>query len=131
MTKTPIVPAGWEEWYSDWHFSPAVASGGFVFVSGCIGTHRDGTISTRPQDQIRQAFEKVCEALASAGATFADVVEMTTYHVGMASHLDLFRRVKDEFVGEPYPAWTAIGVAELVNPKAIVEIRVIARQPAD
>jgi enamine deaminase RidA (YjgF/YER057c/UK114 family) len=39
--------------------------------------------------------------------------------------------VKDEFVGEPYPAWTAIGVAELVNPKAIVEIRVIARQPAD
>ncbi len=38
---------------------------------------------------------------------------------------------KDECIGEPYPAWTAIGVGASLEPRAIVEIRVIARRPSD
>ena len=122
------VPPGWEDWYSDWRYAPAVISGDFVFVSGCTGTQTDGTISNDPEQQIRQAFQNVGRALAAAGASFTDVVEMTTYHVGLAGQLESFRRVKDEFISEPYPAWTAIGIAELVEPAAIIEIRVTARR---
>jgi len=35
--------------------------------------------------------------------------------------------VKDEYVSSPYPAWTAIGVTELITEGTIVEVRVIAR----
>jgi hypothetical protein len=39
-------------------------------------------------------------------------------------------KVKDEYVGAPYPAWTAIGVSQLITEGTIVEIRLIARRPA-
>jgi enamine deaminase RidA (YjgF/YER057c/UK114 family) len=56
------------------------------------------------------------------------VVEMTSYHVGLRKHLDTFIKVKDEFIVEPYPAWTAVGVGELITAGTLVEIRVIARR---
>jgi len=52
---------------------------------------------------------------------------MTTYHVGLKNHLQPFINTKAEFISEPYPAWTAVGVSELASANAIVEIRVIAR----
>ncbi len=58
----------------------------------------------------------------------SDVVEITTYHVELKRHLDTFVRVKDEYVAEPYPAWTAIGVSELITDGALVEIRAIAKR---
>ena len=35
--------------------------------------------------------------------------------------------VRDEFLSEPWPAWTAIGITELAMPGAHVEIRVTAK----
>jgi enamine deaminase RidA (YjgF/YER057c/UK114 family) len=127
MRKKPIVPAESKAKYDKWHFSPAVESGGFVFVSGCTGTRPDGTISEDVGVQIRQAFRTVESSLTEAGLTFSDVVEMETYHVGLEEQFQEFVRVKDEFVGEPYPAWTAVGVSELAASGAVVEIKVTAR----
>ena len=60
---------------------------------------------------------------------FGHLVEMTSYHVGLRDHLEVFKSVRDSYVVEPYPAWTAIEVAGFVREGAIVEIRVIARAP--
>lgn len=127
MDKKSIVPNGRESWYHDWHYSPAIAAAGFVFVSGCTGARADGSISDNPARQFRQGFENVGQSLEAAGLSFDDVVEMTTYHVGLMTHMDTFCTVKDQFIGEPYAAWTAIGISELAVPGALVEIRVIAR----
>ena len=54
---------------------------------------------------------------------------MTTYQVSLMTHMEAFGRAKDEFIGEPYPAWTAIGVTELAVAGGLVEIRVIAQAP--
>jgi len=40
-------------------------------------------------------------------------------------------KVKDEFIKEPYPASTWIGITELVIPGARAEIKVIARKAQD
>jgi hypothetical protein len=40
-------------------------------------------------------------------------------------------KVKDEFIADPYRAWTAIGVSELITAGALVEIRAIARRDLD
>ena len=53
---------------------------------------------------------------------------MTTYHVALRKHLDAFVKVKDEFIADPYPAWTSIGVSELITPEALVEIRIVAKR---
>lgn len=128
--KKPIVPKQFSHYYSDFHFSPAIESlcegSGFVFCSGATGTRSDGSISENPEVQFRDAFETVQLYLNEAGLSFDDVVEMTTYHIHLREHLEIFKAVKDEFVKEPYPAWSAIGVSEFITEGALVEIRVVA-----
>ena len=122
-----IYPDSAPSYYHEWGFSPAVECRGFIFVSGCTGTMDNGTVPKGITAQTRQAFSRIKSSLDAAGVKFSDIVEMTTYHVGLNSHLDKFIAVKNEFISEPYPAWTAIGVTELASEGAIVEIRVIAK----
>lgn len=118
--------AGFED---QWQFSHVVGHGGLLFSSGVTGTTADGAVAAEPTAQFEQAFTHLRQYLAAAGASLSDVLEMTTYHVGLREHLDAFCAVKDRHVAKPYPAWSAIGVSELITPGALVEIRVIARQP--
>jgi len=131
MTKTAghkvIYPDDSASYYKEWGFSPATESNGFVFVSGCTGTLQDGTVPADIQGQTRAAFAKIKICLDEAGIKLTDIVEMTTYHVGLKNHLQQFIDTKAEFISEPHPAWTAIGVSELASENALVEIRVTAR----
>jgi enamine deaminase RidA (YjgF/YER057c/UK114 family) len=109
-----------------WHFSHAVASSGLIFLSGVTGTTVDGAVSPDPREQFEQTFEHLGLYLAAAGASINSIVEMTSYHVGLRTHLATFIGVKDRHIHRPYPAWSAIGVSELITPGALVEIRVVA-----
>ena len=113
MDKKNIVPSALKSCYTDWHFSPAIKSGDFLFVSGCTGAMPGKTISPNIEEQIRTSFRKIEMSLDEAGLTFDDIVEMTTYHVSLKEHIEDFKRIKDEFINEIYPAWTAIGISEL------------------
>ena len=113
---------------SEWHFSPVLDTGEFAFLSGVTGVHPDGSLSADPEKQIRDTFEFLKANLAAADLTFQDVVEMTTYHVGLRTHLPVFIEVKDAYIAAPYPAWSAIGVTELITEGTLIEIRVIARR---
>jgi len=126
--KASLSPQAFAHFVEDWHFSPVLDTGDFVFLSGITGARGDLTVAADPETQIRDAFEFAKEHLSAAHLTFDDVVEMTTYHVGLREHLAAFMRVKDEYVAAPYPAWTAIGVSELITEGTIVEIRLIARR---
>lgn len=106
--------------------SPGLISGQHVFLTGVTGSGPDGTMPTSAAQQIRSAFEKIGQVLQEAGSTHRDIVEMTSYHVGLRDHFDLFNEIRCEYVREPFPAWTAVEVAGLRREGAIVEIRVIA-----
>ena len=127
MEKKSIVPSALQSCYTDWHFSPAIKSSDFLFVSGCTGAMPGEPISANIEEQIRNSFRKIEMSLNETGLTFSDIVEMTTYHVGLKEHLEDFKRIKDEFINEIYPAWTAIGISELAVEGALIEIRVIAK----
>jgi enamine deaminase RidA (YjgF/YER057c/UK114 family) len=126
---TAIVPVDQRHYYDDWRMSPGLECNGFVFFTGFTGVAPDGELSSDPEQQFRQAFSQVASVLEEGGMDFAHVVEMTTYHVGLRDHLDLFKAIRAEYVREPYPAWTAIEVAGFASEGTIVEIRVIARRP--
>jgi enamine deaminase RidA (YjgF/YER057c/UK114 family) len=124
--RKTIVPDGMENFHDQFHFAPAVRVGKTVYCSGQVGSTPGGTLDPDPAAQISQAFENVRSVLKEAGASLKDVVEMTSFHVGLNEHIGVFMQVKDGFLKKPYPAWTAVGVAELAF-GAIVEIKVTAR----
>lgn len=126
MSRQAIVPSGAETTYQAFHFAPAIRDGDLLWCSGQTGTGADGKNAASPEEQFAAAFEDVRKILEHAGASFADVVEMTTFHVGFNEHIAAFMRVKDRYVKEPYPAWTAIGVSELAF-GSLVEVKVVAR----
>lgn len=124
--KDVVVPAAQKHFYDRFHFAPAVRAGELLLCSGQIGAGPDGRPQADPETQFVSAFEQVKAVLVEAGLGFSDVVELTTFHVGM-QHLRTFSAVKDRYLAAPYPAWTAIGVAELAFPGGLVEVRVTAR----
>jgi enamine deaminase RidA (YjgF/YER057c/UK114 family) len=125
--RRTIIPKGMEFYYEQFHFAPAVREGKNLYCSGQIGWAGPGhKPPADPKEQFTLAFENLKQVLEAAGADFDDVVEITTFHVGM-QHLGVFGAVKADFLKEPYPAWTAIGVAELAIPGALVEIRATGR----
>jgi enamine deaminase RidA (YjgF/YER057c/UK114 family) len=124
-----VIPESQRAFYDQFHFSPAVKDGDRLFCSGQIGVGADGKVASDPEEQFTLAFEGVSAVLSEAGITWSEVVEITTYHVEMSKHLGSFMKVKNRFVNEPYPAWTAIGVSELAMPGGLAEVRVIARLP--
>ena len=127
MSRRPIVPSELGSFVDDWTMSPGVlVSGGLLYLTGMTGTRPDGSIATDPESQIRDAFENVRLVLDEAGGDMSSIVEMTSYHVGLHDHLELFRAVRAELVTEPYPAWTAVEVAGLVPVDGIVELRIVA-----
>lgn len=123
-----IVPPGAEGRAELNTYSPVMVIGPWVLCAGVIGRRADGTVPEEPEEQYRAAFETIAARLASAGASWGDVVDMTTFHVHFErlDHRDTFRRVRSEYVREPYPAWTSIGVAALFSAETLVEIKVTA-----
>ena len=124
-----IRTPGLEAFEERWHLSHVVAARGLLLLSGVTGTGVDGRVSNDPAKQFDQAFVHLRQYLEAAGASLKDVIEMTSYHVDLRQHLDAFVAAKDRHVLAPYPAWSAIGVSQLITGGALVEIRAIAVDP--
>lgn len=124
-----FIPEGQEGFYEQFRAAPAIRTGDFVHISGVVGYIRSDQERTPEtyEAAIRDTFQRVEGVLNEAGASWSDVVEMTSFHVDMREHQEIFRTVREEFVTDhPYPAWTGIGVDALWADSLFVEIRVIA-----
>ena len=106
-------------------YSPAVATGGFVFLSGQEALDADGHLAavTAP-DQTRKAMENMRALLDAAGLTFANVVKTTIFLTDMADFAAV-NEVYGEFFTLPYPARSTVQVAALPK-NAKVEVEAIA-----
>ena len=121
--------------YDTLHFAPARRAGNVLYVSGVIVRRlaHEGNDEAAFRDQTRRAFRTIEARLHAAGATFADVALINSFHVWTSpnfagdrdAHFRAFAAVKDEFVPKPYPAWTAVGSPGLMG-DGLVEIQVIA-----
>ena len=121
MAIDVIVPDSDRKTYDSWHFAPAVRHGDLIFFSGVIGQ------GDSAEDEFRTAWQSLGETLAAAGVGFEDIIDSTLYVVDLQKNAGTMAKVKDEFIKEPYPASTWIGVTELVIPGTRAEIKVTAR----
>ena len=118
-----IVPESARKTYESWHFAPAVSHGDLIFFSGVVG--RGESL----EDEFRDAWQSLGETLLAAGVGYEDIIDSTLYVVDLQKNAATMARVKDEFIKEPYPASTWIGITELVIPGTRAEIKVTARRP--
>jgi enamine deaminase RidA (YjgF/YER057c/UK114 family) len=107
-------------------YAPAVKVGQTVYVVGQVGRTAALEVIADPAEQFAAAWENLRIVLEAAGCGFQDVVDLTTYHVGLLRHMPVFREVKNRVFPRGTYAWTAIGVSELAHDGLLVEIKCIA-----
>jgi enamine deaminase RidA (YjgF/YER057c/UK114 family) len=97
--------------------------GDLVFVTGQGGWDDAFEIEDDVDVQIRHAFRNVESVLAEASLTWADVIDITSYHVGVSESV-LATMVQElrSHCPDHQPLWTVIGVAGLALPTMKVEI---------
>ncbi|MEU0644088.1 RidA family protein [Streptomyces umbrinus] len=108
-----------------------MGTGRFVAVSGQLALDEDGKLVGEgdPAAQARQVFENLRRCLASAGATFDDVVKLTFFVKDMA-YMPAVRAARDEHISPGrLPAASAVQVAALVSPDFLMEIEAFALLP--
>ncbi|WP_112139095.1 Rid family hydrolase [Glycomyces dulcitolivorans] len=127
-----ITPGFGEKLHDLLGYSQAVRIGDRVEISGQGGWNDDIEFPEDLDEEIARAFDNVERTLATAGATWADVVEVDSYHLpDDAAYIGErpTRAMAEQFrkrMGDRAPIWTQIGVAALGAPGMRVEIRVTA-----
>src|SRR5579862_1476251 len=135
-TSTGIVPGKARPRGAYPHFRRA---GELIFVSGTSSRRADDSIagaghgaSGQPlldiRVQTRAVLENIRDILAHAGASLADVVELSTYLVDMRD-FGAYNEIYGEFFGPDGPARTTVAVAALPHPHLLIEIKAVAWRP--
>lgn len=124
-TRRFLVPKGTEMLRDQYHFSQGVQIGETIYVSGQGGWDASFQLADTVGAQARQAFSNMERVLAEAGASLADVVEITSYHLDMDQMGAVVEAMRAAFPNHQ-PAWTAVGVTRLALPQMLVEIKATA-----
>lgn len=128
----PIVPEGFDSIYEHWHLAPAVRVGDVIHCSGVLGTRPDGSAPADYAEEVGLAFDALAHLLAAAGAQLSDVAELLTFHLDLQAETPTFMKVRDQRLAAPWPAWTAIGAAQLGGgvPGVRLEMKATAYLPS-
>jgi 2-iminobutanoate/2-iminopropanoate deaminase len=109
-------------------YSPAILSGGFVFVAGQVGIDpASGQTASGFDAQARQTLRNVGAVLKAAGCDFSAVVKTTAF-LTQPEFFAGFNTVYREFFAEPFPARSTL-ICQLARADLLVEVEVIARLP--
>ena len=113
------------------HYTDAVRAGNLLFVSGCVALDAGGKLVGEGDvvAQARQVFENIGLCLTAAGASFADVVKVTTFLTDIGDRAAV-NTVRQEVFGAARPASTLVQVSALVLPEFLIEVEAVAVVPS-
>ncbi len=97
----------------------------WLFISGQVGVHPDGTVGRDAQEQAEIVWANIRSILQSADMRLRDIVKLTTYAVGR-EHLPALRAVRERVLAGHQPASTLLVVAGLGQPSWLVEVEAYA-----
>ena len=122
-----LLPQGWPR--PRGYSNGIEAAGSQVFVAGMIGWNERGEFAEGFVDQFAQVLMNTVAVLKEAGAGPEDVVRMTWFVKGLDGYRDNLEEVGlvyRNIMGKNFPAMSVIGVADLVEPDALIEIETTA-----
>jgi enamine deaminase RidA (YjgF/YER057c/UK114 family) len=101
-----------------------------VYISGQVAMDAAGDLVGEGDlaAQTEQVMENLGVALAAAGASFEDVVKITTFVVGYQPELrSVISSVRSRYLpAENPPASTLVGISALAAPGWLIEIEAVA-----
>jgi enamine deaminase RidA (YjgF/YER057c/UK114 family) len=116
-----------------WTHVVTVSGGRTVYISGQVSVNERGEVVGKGdlKRQTEQTYENLKRALTAVGASFADVVKMNLYVVGLRpEQVPMLREVRSRYVSAEHPpASTLVGVPALVGADWLIEIEAIAVLP--
>ena len=125
-----LLPEGWPR--PSGYSNGIQAEGSQVFVAGMIGWDEAGQFPPDFIGQLAQTLQNTIAVLAEADAGPEHVVRMTWYVKG----LDVYRenlaeigRTYRGIMGKNFPAMAVVGVDDLVERRALLEIETTAVIP--
>jgi enamine deaminase RidA (YjgF/YER057c/UK114 family) len=115
------------------HVVEVTAPGRLVYISGQLGTDREGHVVGGGDDfraQAVQVFDNLKAALAAVGASFKDVVKVNSYLADI-DYMPILREVRAPYLNpDALPASTTLAVSGFARPSALLEVEVVAVLPA-
>src|SRR3954471_18493972 len=114
------------------HVVEVTAPGRLVYISGQLGTDREGHVVGNVGDfraQAVQVFDNLKAALAAVGASFKDVVKVNSYLADI-DDMPILREVRAPYLNpEALPASTTLAVSGFARPSALLEVEMVAVLP--
>ena len=110
----------------------ASSGGSIVFISGQVGLDASGNLAGDTLEaQGTQVFENLKTCLASVGATFQNVLKLTTFVVNYKPEdRAIIGGLRSKYLpSNNPPASTLVGVQALAVPGLLVEIEAVAAIP--
>lgn len=115
------------------HGVVAVA-GRTLHIGGETGHHQDSSLDDDFVAQFGQACRNVAQVIASAGGETGDLVSLTIFVTDIDAYRDRLLEVGREYqavFGKHFPAMALIGVSDLVDAGAMVEMTGVAVVPEE
>ena len=102
----------------------------FLFIAGQVGANREGKVAGDFDAQCAQLFSNIGAALTSQGASFANIVQTTTYLVHSRDIPKLMqyraREFPQLFPDGMYPPNTLVIINRLVREEFLIEVSAVA-----
>ena len=101
------------------------ASGRTLYIAGQTGHHQDMTLDAGLVEQFARACQSVAAVIREAGGDTTDLVSMTIYTTDVPGYRESLGPIGEAYrqvFGKHFPPMALIGVAELFDPKAKVEL---------
>jgi enamine deaminase RidA (YjgF/YER057c/UK114 family) len=108
-SHTAVVPAGTE----------------LLFLAGQVGIRPDGVTPPTLAEQADQVFANLVALLRAHGLQPTDIVKVTTF-IAAGHDVQAVRQARLKHLGTHRPTSTAVFVAQLVDPKWLVEVEAVA-----
>ena len=105
-------------------YSQAIGAGNTIYLSGQVGLDpATMQIVEGIEAQIHRVFRNLEAVAAAAGANLDDAVKLTVFLTDL-SHFARLNEIMAQYLKQPYPARSAVGVSQLPR-GALVEIEAI------
>ncbi len=125
-----LQPASWPR--PRGYANGIVAAGETIFLAGQVGWDSQGRFAEGLANQVGQALANIVTLLAEAGAEPEHLVRLTWFVTDLRAYRESQRTIGTAYrrvIGKHFPAMSVLGVSQLVEPEALVEIEATAVLP--
>ena len=108
-------------------YSHVAKAGKTLYIAGQVAKDLQGNLVGKGdfEIQVRQVFTNLKNILEETGGRMQNVVKMTTFLTHF-DYIETYRKIRDEFIQEPFPPNTLLIVNSLALPEYMIEVEAVA-----